>query len=38
VAIRDHARQTQARAHELELAELRLDEKIQRLNSQDQAL
>jgi chromosome segregation protein len=38
VAVRDQAKQAQSRAHELELAELRLDEKIQRLNSQDRAL
>ena len=37
-ALRERAQTAQARAHELELAELRLDEKIQRLTSQDTAL
>lgn len=37
-ALREKAQSTQARAHELELAELRLDEKIQRLQSQDTSL
>lgn len=37
-ALRERAQAAQARAHELELAELRLDEKIQRLTSQDTAL
>ncbi|MBU3724648.1 MAG: chromosome segregation protein SMC [Burkholderiaceae bacterium] len=36
--LRDRAQASQSRAHELELAELRLDEKIQRLNTQDTAL
>ena len=37
-ALRDRAQSAQARAHELELAELRLDEKIQRLQAQDTSL
>ena len=37
-SLRERAQNSQARAHELELAELRLDEKIQRLNTQDTAL
>ncbi len=37
-SLRDRAQTAQARAHELELAELRLDEKIQRLQSQDSSL
>jgi len=38
VSLRERAKTAQARAHELEMAELRLDEKIQRLTSQDSAL
>ncbi len=37
-ALRDRAQSTQSRAHELELAELRLDEKIQRIESRDSSL
>ena len=37
-SLRERAQNSQSRAHELELAELRLDEKIQRLNTQDTAL
>lgn len=37
-SLRERAQSLQARAHELELAELRLDEKIQRLTTQDTAL
>jgi chromosome segregation protein len=36
--LRDKASSLQARAHELELAELKLDEKIQRLAGQDNSL
>jgi chromosome segregation protein len=37
-ALRERAQSTQSRAHELELAELRLDEKIQRLQTHDSSL
>jgi chromosome segregation protein len=36
--LRDRAQSAQARAHELALAEVKLDEKIQRLSTQDAAL
>jgi len=36
--LRERAKAAQARAHELEVAELRLDEKIQRLTNQDNVL
>jgi len=38
VALRERAQTAQNRAHECEVAELRLDEKIQRLTTQDTAL